>query len=804
MNLDQEKFFTNLIWTTDWATEDDNSARVVYFRKEIEIEDGKVPASKEIKITADSRYKLYVNGGFVREGPQKALDRKEWFVDTAEIAPFLTMGSNTVAVEVLRFPAPTLAAFQARSNASLYRTEIPHLYIEDAETGHGEERKENYIVLCGKSGWKCFVNRQVRIFGEGGGAGIQAQEEAAGIPGLAGWKLSGFNDAAWTAAKPKTIFELPFADAPANLVPSTIPPQRHEERNFDRVQAVRESGELSARQLATSYEGMLHGGEAVEIPPHTVQILELSAGAEECGYLLYAFAGGAGAKVTTLCSECYVYPQPEEINVLGEKSTPVRKGDRTDSVNGRLEGQVSFYTVGGYGTTKQPEEYEPYWFRTFRYIRLTVETADQRLFFRTFGYRATGYPLDIRTSFEIPDPEYGAIWDISVRTLQRCMHETYMDCPFYEQYQYAMDTRSEVLFSYCLSADDRLARQAMEAFRRSVRPDGMIASCAPSVNGGVIPGFAIYYIAMVHDHMMYFGDRALVRRHFPVIEGILSFFENHLEDSGIVGKVGGQLFRHRYWSFIDWSPQWGGYSGTSPAGMQGTGALTMESLLYLYGLLKTAELAEFIGRKEQAAEYADRADRLKKAITGTCMGSPGDASGKFCRLLQDGPGIELYSVHCQVFAILTGIMDPVWGREALDMTVGNPDFAQSSVAFMYYLFRAMELCGSYGRTDGLWEQWRQMLRENMTTCVENGTDKRSDCHAWGSLMCYEIPAAILGVRPAAPGFEKARIAPQMGKLAMAKGDVITPKGFVHVEWEKRPDGSCDMKYELPEGMEISE
>ena len=282
MNPDQEKLFTNWIWTTDWGTEDDNTARVVYFRKEIEIGNGEVPASKEIKITADSRYKLYVNGKFVREGPQKALDKKEWFVDTAEIAPFLTVGSNAVAVEVLRFPTPTLAAFQARSNNSLYRTEIPHLYMENAETGHGEERKENCIVLCGKSGWKCFVNRQIRIFGEGGGAGIQAQEEAVGIPGLAGWKLSGFDDASWTTARPKMIFELPFADAPANLVPSTIPPQRHEERSFDGVQAVRESGDLSAKQLATSYERMLHGGEALEIPPHTVQILELSAGEEEC------------------------------------------------------------------------------------------------------------------------------------------------------------------------------------------------------------------------------------------------------------------------------------------------------------------------------------------------------------------------------------------------------------------------------------------------------------------------------------------------------------------------------------------
>ncbi|WP_291224501.1 hypothetical protein [Gemmiger sp.] len=45
-----------------------------------------------------------------------------------------------------------------------------------------------------------------------------------------------------------------------------------------------------------------------------------------------------------------------------------------------------------------------------------------------------------------------------------------------------------------------------------------------------------------------------------------------------------------------------------------------------------------------------------------------------------------------------------------------------------------------------------MVENHLTTCVENDTDTRSDCHAWGALLCYELPAVILGVRPAAPGF----------------------------------------------------
>ena len=74
-----------------------------------------------------------------------------------------------------------------------------------------------------------------------------------------------------------------------------------------------------------------------------------------------------------------------------------------------------------------------------------------------------------------------------------------------------------------------------------------------------------------------------------------------------------------------------------------------------------------------------------------------------------------------------------------------------------------------------------MVENHLTTCVENDTDTRSDFHAWGALLCYELPAVILGVRPAAPGFPKVRIEPQVGTLREASGDVITPRGMIHVE-----------------------
>lgn len=122
-------------------------------------------------------------------------------------------------------------------------------------------------------------------------------------------------------------------------------------------------------------------------------------------------------------------------------------------------------------------------------------------------------------------------------------------------------------------------------------------------------------------------------------------------------------------------------------------------------------------------------------------------------------------------------------------------FAPCSVSMMFYLFRALEKTGDYEKTKTLWEPWRQMLRDHLTTCVENGLDGRSDCHAWGALILYELPAVILGVRPGAPGYEKVVVAPNAGFLQWAKGDVATPWGNVHVEWEKGKDGVLKLQVE---------
>lgn len=769
----------NWVWAPDWEFAFNEEPQFLYFRKELclhsELE------SCQIKITADSRYKLYVNGEFVQEGPAKG-DRDIWYYDKILALPQLHIGRNTLAVSVLRYPEK-----KEKRNLSIHRSKIPGFYIEGEINFANGER----LDVSATSGWKCRRDDTIRIVPkEIQPAPLYILEEAGCRGEMHGWKMPGYDDSTWNQVKPYNFLELPSGESPCNMTERPIPYQHHKKRRFKNVITVRENTGMDKSwvQIRREWNLMIAGKKPVTVPANTKLRVEIDAGELMTGYLSIRLCQGSEAKVGILCAESYVYYE----DIKNHTSGIPKKGDRIDYQNGTLFGYEDVYQCAGCGNREVPEAYEPFWFRTFRFLGVTVETRSNPLIIEGLDYIETGYPLEVKTKVETSDKTLQDIWDISERTLRRCMHETYMDCPFYEQLQYAMDSRAQILFTYMTAADDRLARQCMEAFRRSQRYDGILNCCAPSCWSHVIPGFSIYYILMVYDHMMFFGDKQLIEQHLPTIEGVLNYFNRTLDDRGLVGVNGGPLFKAKYWSFIDWTIQWDELAGVPTAIKEGP--ITMESLLYIYGLIHAAEICNYMERTEMEKKYISSAKSVRQAVRKYCTDDNG--------LIMDGPGVKEYSVHCQVFAVLTATVSEEQGREALKSTVNRPEYAQCSVAMSFYLFRALEKTGLYGMTEGLWDMWRGMLRQNLTTCVENTTDARSDCHAWGALALYELPAVILGVRPAAPGFEKVRIQPVCGYLTSAKGEVITPRGTVTVEWKKEEE--LKLHYTVPAGLEVAE
>ena len=95
----------NWIWTQDWTEDDKRTARLVYFTKVLIYDDNRrnTDGRYEIAITADCRYKLYVNGELVSYGPAKG-DHKVHYLDTVDIGGYLRTGRNRLRIGGLEEP----------------------------------------------------------------------------------------------------------------------------------------------------------------------------------------------------------------------------------------------------------------------------------------------------------------------------------------------------------------------------------------------------------------------------------------------------------------------------------------------------------------------------------------------------------------------------------------------------------------------------------------------------------------------------------------------------------------------------
>ncbi|MBK6979556.1 MAG: hypothetical protein IPH28_22735 [Cytophagaceae bacterium] len=88
-------------WTAQWIKvpgETDYNFGVYHFRKTIELTSK--PEKFVVHVSADNRYKLYVNGEMVSMGPARG-DVFNWNFETVDIAPYLKSGKNVLAAQGL-------------------------------------------------------------------------------------------------------------------------------------------------------------------------------------------------------------------------------------------------------------------------------------------------------------------------------------------------------------------------------------------------------------------------------------------------------------------------------------------------------------------------------------------------------------------------------------------------------------------------------------------------------------------------------------------------------------------------------
>ena len=94
------------------------------------------------------------------------------------------------------------------------------------------------------------------------------------------------------------------------------------------------------------------------------------------------------------------------------------------------------------------------------------------------------------------------------------------------------------------------------------------------------------------------------------------------------------------------------------------------------------------------------------------------------------------------------------------------------------------------------EAWIHLPERGSTTCPEEPTHPRSECHAWSALPLYELNRTIAGIRLEGGNV---MIRPRMMDLPDLRGEASTPLGMAAFRYERGTDGVCRYEIRIPEG-----
>jgi len=723
------------------------------------------PAELVFHLSADQRYELTLDGEPVSFGPDRG-DVAHWSFASYRVA--LPAGSH-------RFEA--LVAWIGPHAPDAQHSHAPG-FIFAAEGELAE------TLDSGRGGWQV-----ARV--EGWSFEASPLPWSVGSPQtIDGARLHGA-DPDWR--QPKTVTGPMRASRHGvmrdgwRLRPTRLPEQRREPVQAGRPRALIEGDaprrtpiepeHVEAAEQAADWAALLVGEGSVTIPADRRLALLVDLEDYYCAFPQLRLGGGAGSRVGVAWTEALY-----ETDDQGRATR--HKGDR-DEVLGKVFASRGFRGYDDFFLNDGGEgrDYRSWWWRAGRYLLIEVETADEPLVIERFSLLETRYPLEDEGRFQSSDPELDATHPLMVRGMQMCSHETYMDCPYYEQLMYTGDTRLEMLVTYLMTPDARLPQRGIELFdwSRGTWQWELPAGRYPSRKAQIIPGYSLIWISMLRDFAYWRDDPAFLRERLPGMRGVIEQFRQRLGPSGLLEELAG-------WPFTDWVPEW--ETGVAPDGREGISSIN--NLFLVQSLRHAAEVEEAHGDPLLALRNQRLADELSAEIVARFWV---EERG----LLADDEAHQHFSEHAQCLALLNGVLDEDRAAACFDALLKAEDLSRASIYFSHYLFETLK---QHDRGDLIVEKmdfWKNLVRQGLKTPVEQPEPSRSDCHAWGSHPLFHGRASLFGLRPATPGFGEVEIAPSPGPLTRLEIRAPHPAGWIEGALEF--DGeTCRGSVTLPDGV----
>jgi len=736
------------LWHPDAAVDDIFVAR---FTLEVDL-----PEALHIRlhVSADQRFEWFIDGQRIGMGPDRG-DLDHWSFHSYDIE--LPAGAHEIAADVWWLGELAPVAQHSGRGGFVFAAEDPAL-ADRFNTGVAPWRVRRV------QNW-AFTTKPMHAYHV-----IGPQQT-----------IDGTRPRHGEAVEPMTVAP-PVNDSPTGvmidhwrLYPSPLPDMLHQPGpgatpraagpgEPDDTTAVRASD--TAEDRLRDWRALLEEGQPLTVPAGESRWAVLMLEDYVSGYGAAKLAGDG--RVTVEWAEA--------LYEVADGRRTQHKGQR-DAVIGK-----AFF---GFGDTfiagDHQHDFRGHWWRSGRFLRITATAGQQPLTIEKLGCVETRYPIEDESTWASDDAALDGIMPLAVRGMQMCMHETYLDCPYYEQLMYVGDTRLHMLINHAMSEDDRLVRRGIELFDFSRWRTGFVAERYPSSPFQSSQTYAMIWPLMVHDYAQWRDDAAWVQQRVPGMRSLLEHLLPLRTDGGLLGAMPG-------WSFVDWVTDKHWQNGCPPSAKSG-GASSLVNLHLLLALRAASDLETWHGEALMAQRWRDLADALACRIVERFWDEQRGL------LLDDDAGH--LSEHAQCLALLGDALPQDKRGRAFEALISRDDLSRTTVYFSFYL---LETLARFGRGDLLCEKlafWKALAAQGFKTPAEKPEPSRSDCHAWGSHPLYHAHASLAGIRPDGPGFRRVVCRPCPGTLQQIQCTVPHPRGQVRFSLQPVEDGRAQLTLTLP-------
>lgn len=721
-----------------------------------------VPATEKIHITADSKYRLYINEQHVTMGPARGF-QESWPYDTIDISRYLKKGKNVICALVHNYG---VSNFQY-----IHKGWAGFLLI----SGSGISSNEKWRVRLAPG----FISHTTRTTVQ---LGFQEFFDARKDDGR--WLSVSYDDSKWLKPFCMTLGSMPWHNLQRRGIP-LLKEQFHLPKIIT---------SCSNRKSLKGYEG---ASNIVNLYLEEKRIWKKNIyNLKSDGHESQFEIGRLNKDSSAAC--CLDFGK-EVVGSISLDISGAHGGEIVDSlvcesVNGltpvimptNLSSHIAFGNRLVLKTGKTSHEQFEQW--GFRYLILIFRNCSSKLKIGV-QLRSLLYPLELKGSFQSSNSVLNRIYDMSVLTQQCCMLDAYVDCPWREQVQWWGDARIQGRNTFILSADSRLFARGIRQIGNQNVPNGLTYGHAPTIaHHCILPDFTLTWILTHWDYYWQTGDLSLFNEMKERIHSALSYFENQTSENGLLG------YDERYWLFLDWVE------------MSKEGYPALYNLFYMMALKSAVKLFSLVNDDQSASTYLARLKKLTRSVKRHLFDK--NTGMIFSGLTKDGKKIKRNFPHVYALAILLDILpenNRTYARKVIKPVLQARKISKNypSPFFINYIFEAARKMNlHYDVIRCIERHWGSMLNRGLTTTEETWNARPglwSQCHAWSAHPIVHFSETLLGINQTAPGWNEIKFSPVFSNIDFVKGTVATPLGVIEAQWSKT-EKEISISLNLPDSM----